>query len=544
MKEWIVEVEAAHQIGLQQVLSDFSWPVPQSRYDEISRDVLRLLQREYQGVENDGELRTALSIAAADLASEYNYLLACLVDVTYARQSGVRLVYSDGCVLYPMLDRNRFYQRFSGLEKSQAYYRINGARAFKRKLSGQLHDLRFKFRAAAAAPNDYFFSANRLLQQWKSDDAFSIQRLHSDFRRSQISRSSLPSPVTEFSDNLASGVSGVLSEHSCHVTEEAEGYLRQLTRFYLGSAWAHLSYSYPSFVRFQNGRLLAGTGGNAASRAISHRFQRHSRPVFRFSHGGDRGLFDDWTWGLVELSFTDVYVAHGKGEGDRMRERLEAGQHPLMLSTRPTIVAIGSGFHEEIYNANQARQPAKRPKRVTLATAALNGESRHLPFIKVHDLVYLDWHVGLIKGLKEAGYHVTAKRHPKGILSNEPLLGPECEDEVIGGQFSDMLDRADAFVLDIAGSVFAEALCTMKPVVLIDLGNRPFNPTARRDLEKCCQIVPARIQEDNRIVIDISSVVDAIETPVDADARRAFVEEYLLRPSANLEDVMESVAAS
>lgn len=544
MKTWVVEVEAAYQIGLQQVLSGFSWPIAQSRYDELSGDVLKLLQRQYRSIGNDGELGTLLAIAAVDLANEYNYFLACLVDVTHARQSGVQLVYSDSCILYPMLDQNLFYQRFSGLEKNQSYYRIRGARSIKQRLSGQLQDLHLKFRATTTVPENYFFSANPLLQQWKSDNSLSIQRLHSDLRRSQSSPSSLPSPVTEFSGHLADEVSGILANRGCHVTEEAKRYLDQMTRFYLGSAWIQLRYPFPSSIKFQTGKLMVGTGGNAASRVISHEFQRHGQPVFRFSHGGDRGLFDDWTWGLIELSFTDVYVAHGRGEGSRMRERLADGTPPLMLSTRPNVVAIGSGFHKKIYDTSQVERPEKQIENVMLTTASLNGENRHLPFIKVHDLVYLDWHVGLIRGLEESGYHVTAKRHPKGILSKEPLLGNFCEDEVVGGQFSNMLNCADAFVLDIAGSTFAEALCTLKPVVLVDLGNRPFNSTARRDLETCCQIVPAVIQENNRIVIDINLVADAIETPVDTDARREFVNEYFLQPSTNLEEVMESLAAS
>jgi hypothetical protein len=87
-----------------------------------------------------------------------------------------------------------------------------------------------------------------------------------------------------------------------------------------------------------------------------------------------------------------------------------------------------------------------------------------------------------------------------------------------------------------------EALCTNKPVVLIDLPMRPLLPSGRKDLQKVCTIIPAEYDEQNRIVVDLRMVQQGIETQVDRNQRQTFVDNYLLQPSGDLDDFMNLIS--
>ena len=81
-----------------------------------------------------------------------------------------------------------------------------------------------------------------------------------------------------------------------------------------------------------------------------------------------------------------------------------------------------------------------------------------------------------------------------------------------------------------------EALCTNKPVVLIEIPLRPLPEAGRKEVEEVCTIVQATYDEDNKIVADFDEIIRGLEKPVNAILRQAFVENYLLTPSTNVNE--------
>ena len=114
------------------------------------------------------------------------------------------------------------------------------------------------------------------------------------------------------------------------------------------------------------------------------------------------------------------------------------------------------------------------------------------------------------------------------------LFGGYVDQELMGGSFTDLMTTADAFIFDFAASAFLEALCTNKPVVLIDPPHSPFLPSGRKEVEEICTIVCAEFDEKNLVIADFDAIIRGLEKPVDPDMRQAFVENYLLNPSDNL----------
>ena len=96
----------------------------------------------------------------------------------------------------------------------------------------------------------------------------------------------------------------------------------------------------------------------------------------------------------------------------------------------------------------------------------------------------------------------------------------------------------DAYVFDFQGSAFMEAICTLKPVVLIDIPIRTMRTKARLKIRESISVVPASFDEQNRVVISPEKLHEAIEKPVDIEARKQLIEDYLLRPSIKFSHIL------
>jgi hypothetical protein len=92
---------------------------------------------------------------------------------------------------------------------------------------------------------------------------------------------------------------------------------------------------------------------------------------------------------------------------------------------------------------------------------------------------------------------------------------------------AETFSQPDAYVFDIAGSALIEGLCTLKPVVIIDIPNRRLNKTARIQLEKSVVIVRVNFDDNNLIAVDHNQIFEGLKRPVDLDTRRQFIFDYL-----------------
>ena len=118
-------------------------------------------------------------------------------------------------------------------------------------------------------------------------------------------------------------------------------------------------------------------------------------------------------------------------------------------------------------------------------------------------------------------------RHPKGGGPSIPIFDDIAAVELRQTGMAETFSQADAYVFDIAGSAFVEALCTLKPVVLIDIPNRRLIEKARNQLEKSVVIVRATFDDNNLVAVDHSQISEGLQQPVDLDARRQFISDYL-----------------
>jgi hypothetical protein len=375
---------------------------------------------------------------------------------------------------------------------------------------------------------------NYHLNEWQPPDAFHLNHLaYSAAKNRARSQAELPSGLQEIHDFLVINASEIMAEIETPLTNEERAYVCQIAQAHLVYALRACRYPVERFVKTEGSLLLTGTGGGFGIRFLSHAFQRNGSPVVRFSHGGVRSLRDDWRWHMIELAFTDTYVVHGRIEAERVRQSVET-KTIGMTATGLKIVAAGSKRFGTLLREAAVIQSEGRIHRVMVMASSFLGEQK-LAFTSIpEDMVYLDWQIRLLRSLRGGRFRVISNRHPRGQHADAMVFGGYSDEEMIGGRFAEQHQLADAFVLDDAGTALVEALCTMKPVVFVDLPYRPIAAASRVDLEKCCPIIAASFDEENRIVADFDAIRQALDAPVESDARQSFVRDYFTEGEAEI----------
>jgi hypothetical protein len=262
-------------------------------------------------------------------------------------------------------------------------------------------------------------------------------------------------------------------------------------------------------------------------RLISARYQAAGCEVIRFTHGGERGFYDDYHWGLRELPFCDRYYAHSQGEAQNMESRLADGRTLSGTRNRPRFESLGSPRHAAIH---ESPPPADAdPRRIMFVACSFLGE-RHSDALgaKLPDTLSLDLEIRACAALRSEGFEVTYKAHPKSMVDLRAIAG-QMGDHIDTSSFDPIHNPHSCLVFDYAGSAFFDALASHRRVVLIDTGIRPLDANARQDIEARCRVVPTSVGPDNRLRLDTTALCDAIEGAPD-DCSDTFFTKYFTAP--------------
>lgn len=317
----------------------------------------------------------------------------------------------------------------------------------------------------------------------------------------------------EISAQLASAFRRVLKHRHFHPerTECAalifqEQVLEQLTVAMGELAWLDNA----RLVRLFGKALIGGTP-KRIGRLIASKYVQSGKEVIRFSHGGDRVFFDDPFWPETELPFVTEYYVHGDKAADLFNARYKAKPHTF-ASNVPKFTSVGSAKHAAWYHRDKIGKTNRNDKlRVVFVPGSFLGEESFASVdFKLPDVLAVDVQRKITRSLLDAGFDAWIKPHPKGLFS---LAGQAEVDgaRVLKGAFNPTEIEADCFVFEFAGSAFFDALASRKGVVLIDTKQREWDESAKIELKKRCEIVPASFDDYNRLQVSVSKLKEAIE---------------------------------
>ena len=124
-------------------------------------------------------------------------------------------------------------------------------------------------------------------------------------------------------------------------------------------------------------------------------------------------------------------------------------------------------------------------------------------------------------------------------MAEVPAFSDIAQIELLNMSMKNIEQQTDAYVIDVASSAFMEAICTLKPVVLIDMPMVDIKADPLSQMRKSVSIIPASFDENNLVTIERKLLREGLEKPVDIAAREQLINDYLLMPSGNLDSILE-----
>jgi hypothetical protein len=525
-KRFIVDFRIASEERNTYFSDDWQWPVEQSTYDDVLREFIEYAYRLPGDLSHNQPLKLAYELVEVDLLKELVSIVAVWIDVAVSKQKQLDLVFHPQQTLYEMFSTDRFESYSTVQEIYKARYGT-----LRSKVGRRLRRFgRWSGVNRISNPN-LSISPNKLTSQITPESTTDFRIDPDDLSRARSNQSTAVPGIDELVDEILSHLDHSLKKIDAPFTTNGRSFLGELIANHLRNGSADQNVKLPVSNLGHSTHLYTGTGGIYRSRLASHLITREGGAVTRATHGGDTVLFEDPVWVNTELLFATNYVSYGAQAADVIR-RL-ATEHPRAQSLQsvPTIYGAGSDYHSDLVPNTPSANSIEKDGSVAVIAASFTGERRVVPHVKVHDVVYLEWHSRLLDSIRELGYKAISKRHPKGIGSDLNLFTPNSDTELTQVGMAS-LANVEGFVLDIAGSAFMEAMCSLKPVVLIDIPTRRITSEGRSKILESAQIVKAEFAPSNRIQIEVEQLKEALAQPVDLEARHRFLSDYLLRPSA------------
>ncbi len=286
-----------------------------------------------------------------------------------------------------------------------------------------------------------------------------------------------------------------------HIYELTHNYYRQTASYYIGN---RNSKDIPQ-------HLWAGSGHNYYVRLLGRLVRDKKGVVTCFEHGEPKAIYKNTYHGYGELGICNRYMTYTRQCAqlyeDSWGGTLKLQKHMPEMITPPEE---GEAYLKTVFRRyGKGKAISHNSKRVLYITSAFRNDFTSLD-CRPADMVYLEWQRYLFNTLKELEYEVAFKQHPEGILINREFKLFKDVD-YLNGNFKDHLERNNILIFDHTNSTaFAIAVCTNKPVVLIDTGFLSLHTESRKNLSERCAIANGYYDSQNRLRVKKDELQEAL----------------------------------
>ena len=277
-------------------------------------------------------------------------------------------------------------------------------------------------------------------------------------------------------------------------------------------------------------RIWAGTGGYRPARALRIEARRRGGTVTGFDHSGSSGFIRE-TEGLAitEFAVSDRFFA----TTPRMAEIIEESGAPGLLNGGTEVVGANGDPAFAVPLTGPWRGPQSPPRVLYVSGAYIGFRQRFPP--RIPDVLKLDWQLRLAELLNRMPIELLAQMHPGGLMRGKTHPVGQVA-PLSDRNFEAVADWADVFLFDVVQSTtFTLALCTDRPIVLIDHGMNRFSDPILAMLRRRCAILDVTHDDRNRPQVDAAALEDALcgslERADPSECRALFAGDYA-RPTA------------
>jgi len=218
-------------------------------------------------------------------------------------------------------------------------------------------------------------------------------------------------------------------------------------------------------IKFNNQEtLLTGTGSKIYTRTVSDIALNKGSKVYRFSHGGERGFFNERAFEFTEYSLCTKYFTHGYHEQKGLTQFKNLGlsnfenlHSKFHLNFRQEPNLKKHNFNKIIYISNSFTHPINK-----------------FPNIRPMDTIYKEFQSYYLMCLKKINLPISIKLHPK-CLNSANEIKHFTGYQFVSGKMSDLIGKGYLFAFDTMGSAMVEVLSAGECVIFWNQGIRKTN---------------------------------------------------------------------
>lgn len=252
--------------------------------------------------------------------------------------------------------------------------------------------------------------------------------------------------------------------------------------------------------------LLLTETANPLHKAVSLALRRMGTRVVGFHHGND--VVNSWEKqsAYVESAHCDEFAC--PTEAMSRFHRMEYDMAGISRYHHVEFTSVETGYYAELRDRCSRLPLPRRVHTVMIMGYPMNAQRAAFSAADF-SLFQLEFEHQAARLLKGAGFGVLYKVHPERRAEAEGLFKGVC-DETIADPFEKVWDRADAYLFGCTTSTtFGFAQCLNRYIAVLDFQNKRWNPEAHEFLKRRCAMIPADLDDRNRIVFDGDCLVQA-----------------------------------
>lgn len=525
-RPWIVpgDIYAAKEIGIDRWRAHFFSPIPDQVFNELFDSCLQRYDRAHADLSHGMERDLLLS----DFSFYLLYLHHAHARAIRQAAGKAGAKYRKGPLVEKFLDPD--------FQNAAAAFRPDRLTAGVHRFQLRRMAKRFHFNPAGSALTR-IFSLGKPSKIWSLG---SWSRLKSDYVRKQgvicdhpyvstvlhqrkLFPVDVPSRLMAAVRDLIEDTANLFKERfGCEtIVEEAWASwlerLKDLNRVYSAST----TEPFPEAV-------LLSEVAQPVHKALCLGFRNTGSKIVGFHHGNDMGNVRETVSAYTEFAHCDEFACPTEAAAEFHREEYcTAG----ISNIRPVaFTSVDTHYYEQLLDEASKIHAPRQVHRVMLMGYPMNAR-RYAGNPADWFYYQLDLELSLIEDLNKHELEVIYKMHPERQEEAAGIFEEKCS-KVLKEPFESVWGQADAYLFGCTSSTtFGYALCLNRPVIVLDLPERPWNLDTYALLAARCEMVPAWFGAGDRVEYDKEALIRCLRQPkLSPDMR--YVKAFMCPPQA------------
>lgn len=253
--------------------------------------------------------------------------------------------------------------------------------------------------------------------------------------------------------------------------------------------------------------VMVGSPGNPLNRVVALAARAAGANAIVFQHGHNPGYTRAATLGYGEFSLGETFVCPTAGFAASLSNLCE--DLPFTRRRGIEFVSLKSDMYEQLRDDFARGTGAPDDVALVVGYPASTPPPRLTYGYGDYFAFKIPLEVQVVRALKRAGYRVLYKPHPDTVEIVQRGLSGEVE--IVTGPFETALKTAGLLVFTYPlTTALGIALCSDRPIVLIDQVGRDWVPHVYHDLASRCALVRATFNERNLISLNDDDFLEGV----------------------------------